>query len=137
MSKTKKVIVGFLAVIVLALLGLFVYGEYFYDPLGGIAKTSLNNLSGSVKAVEGDRLRVIVRVPENFDPASIGGYKYIEKEMFFNFVKVSVIVMLKGGDKYEMITVSDIKAGDNFSAIAGENVLNKNEVVVSELIILR
>lgn len=138
MSKKKKVLIWFLIIIIIiAGIGAQIYFNYFFDPMADIAKTSLNNLVGRVLSVEETGLRVLAQVPEEFTPASADGYKYIEKEMFFNFSSSSIIELARFGDRNRAIQISDIKAGDDFSAFAGENILGKNELLIEQIIILK
>ncbi|MBU4348668.1 hypothetical protein KJ671_04175 [Patescibacteria group bacterium] len=138
MSKTKKIIISILVILLLASAGYCIYTKYIYNPYSAEEKQGLNNFSGVVKAIEGNNIRVLAQIPEEFTPFSKGGYDYIEKEYLLKSSDSSVILLQTDIDVFnELETLSEAKIGDYFSAMATENIMDKNEIVVSEIILFR
>ena len=84
----KKIIISLVSAVAILLIG---FGAYRYFTVRSynqsmqeirqqIEEAGFNNISGIVKSVEGDNLRILAKVPENYSLLPVGETKYIEKE---------------------------------------------------------
>lgn len=143
MSKKKKIILLVIVLLVLAAAGYFVYLNISVNrarqaAIAEIEQRGLKNMTGVVQLVEGDSLKVLAQVPEEFTPLSKGGYKYIEKEYVLKIASSSIVTLQTDpGAVSELKSLEKIKSGDHFSALASEDIMGKNEVGIAELMIYR
>lgn len=145
MTKNKKIIISLISAVALLLIG---FGAYRYfvvsaynQAIQQIEQRGFNNISGTVKSVEGDNLRILAKVPENYSLSSGKAPNYIEKEFLLKTSPTSEIysneIRIEGNFLTKLDSLSGIKPNDIFSAIAKENVLKNNELNVVELIIVK
>lgn len=145
MSKNKKIIIWLSVLIVLVLLGYliyvnYIYPKYFYkkELFTEIEQQGLSNFTGVVDSVEGDNLRVTAQVPEEFTPFSKNGYRYIDKELLLKTSSTTEILFFVKDTTYNQLnSLSEIKPRDSFTAVAKENIMDKNELNVVQITFYR
>lgn len=147
MNKKKKIIILSISIVLLLIIGFAIYRYIVINSSNKITQQireqieqiGFNNLSGTIKSVEGGNLRVLARVPENFSLFSVEDNNYIEKEFLLKILTTSEINSSTAGADGITLTqinsISDAKQGGVFSAIVKENVFKNNELSVVELII--
>ncbi|MHB9019500.1 MAG: hypothetical protein ACYC3G_01290 [Minisyncoccota bacterium] len=147
MNKKKKIIILSISIILILVLASAIYWyfsvSYSNKLIQGtreqIEQMGFNNLSGTVKAIEGDNLRVSARVPENFSLFSTEENRYVEKEFILKILSTSEIYLSMAGVDgialTQMNSIGEVKLGNTFSAIVKENILKNTELSVKELII--
>lgn len=147
MNKKKKIIILSISIVLIIVMAFATY-RYFTVSYSNkliqgtrerIEQMGFNNLSGTIKSVEGSNLRVLARVPENFSLFSVEENNYIEKEFLLKILPISEINSSTAGADgitlTQMDSVGDAKSGAVFSAIVKENVFKNNELSVVKLII--
>ena len=147
MNKKKKIIILSISIVLVLALSFALYRYFIVSSSNEltqqireqIEQMGFNNLSGTIKSVEGNNLRVLARVPENFSLFPIENNTYIEKEFLLKILPTSEInSSIAGADGITLTQIDsiiDAKLGDVFSAVVNENVLKNNELSVVELII--
>jgi hypothetical protein len=146
MLKNKKILL--ISSVIIGLLILSITGYYFYSKfiidrdyqiaVQKVEEQGLNNISGTVKSIEGNNLRVLAQVPEDFTPFSKGGYKYINKEFLLKTSSETQILFYVENNNFNQLSNLDtIKIDDKFSAVSKTNILNNNELEVVELMFYR
>ena len=149
MTKNKKIIISLVSAVAILLIG---FGAYRYFTVRSynqsmqeirqqIEEAGFNNISGIVKSVEGDNLRILAKVPENYSLLPVGETKYIEKEFLLKISATTEMYLSEIKTEGEFLTKLDslgsIKPNDVFSAIVKENVLKNSELNVMELTIAK
>ena len=103
MTKNKKIIISLISigVIIMTTVGAYRYfTDRSYNQLTKqvreqIEEAGFNNISGTIKSVEADNLKILAKVPENYSLLSVGETKYIEKEFLLKIVPTSKINLVE------------------------------------------
>ena len=145
MTKNKKIIISLISigVIIMTTVGAYRYfTDRSYNQLTKqvreqIEEAGFNNISGTIKSVEADNLKILAKVPENYSLLSVGETKYIEKEFLLKIVptsKINLVEATTDGIVFtEINSISGVESGSAFSAIVSENILKNNELTAVEL----
>jgi len=137
MTKNKKILISIAILLVLTASVYFVYGIFFNSSkqYAEIEQQGLNNISGAVKAIEGNNLRVLAQVPDEYTPYTKGGYEYVNKNYVLKTSpSTQMLLFIKDNNFNQLFDLSSIKPGDNFTAVSKENIMNKNELEIVEII---
>ena len=135
----KKILISAILLVLLTIAVYFSYNYFLNKPnYGEIESVGLNNISGTVELVEGNTLKVIAQVPDNFTPFSENGYKYINKSYILKITSSTTILLhVKDNEFNQLSDLSTIKPGYKFLAASKENIMDKNEIEITELTIYK
>lgn len=148
MTKNKKIIILLVSAVAILLIA---FGAYRYFTVRSynqsmqeirqqIEEAGFNNISGTVKSVEGNNLKILAKVPENYSLLPVGETKYIEKEFLLKILPDSQMysseMRVDGEFLTKLNSLGGVKPNEIISAIVKENILKNNELNVVELIIV-
>lgn len=147
MTKNKKIIIYSISVIAVLLIILSAYRYFVINSANNFAQqirqqieeAGINNISGIVKSVEGDSLKILASVPESYSLFPAGETTYTEKEFLLKTLPDSQMYSSEMRTDGEFLTkidsISSIKINTTVSAIVKEDIFKNNELSVAELFI--